>query len=80
MDRLEKTLGSQDVLVRALRDAFTETAALEARQARALRQHSEWHEAHDKEMKEHDARMRTLDERIANFVSGIGEFMRPGIV
>jgi uncharacterized coiled-coil protein SlyX len=83
MDRLERALGSQDVLVRELRDAVTVTATLEARQARALREHGEWLESHDKAMKEHDARMRehdarmkTLDERIANLVSGIGEFMR----
>jgi uncharacterized coiled-coil protein SlyX len=83
MDRLEKGLGSQDVLVRGLRDAVTVTAALEARQARALREHSEWLESHDRAMKEHDARMKEydarmkkLDERIANLVSGIGEFMR----
>ncbi len=83
MDRLERSLGSQDALVRELRDAVTVTAALEARQARALKEHSEWLEAHDKGMKEHDARMKEhdermkmLDARIANLVSGIGEFMR----
>ncbi len=27
-------------------------------------------------MKEHDESMKTLDARIANLVSGIGEFMR----
>ena len=62
--------------MRALRDAFTITAALEARQARALRQHSEWLEAHDREMKEHDARMKILDERIANLVSGSTSLLR----
>ena len=76
MDRLEKTLGSQDVLVRAFRDAFTVTAALEARQARALRERREWLETHNREMKEHDARMKILDERIANLVSGSTSLLR----
>jgi hypothetical protein len=29
-------------------------------------------------MKEHDERMKLLDVRIANLVSGVGEFMRRG--
>jgi len=76
MDKIEKALGSNDVLVRELRDAVTVTAQLQARQGRVLKEHGEWLESHDRAMKEHDARMKELDARIANLVSGIGEFMR----
>jgi uncharacterized coiled-coil protein SlyX len=83
MDKLEKALGSQDSLVRELRDAVTVTAQLEARQGRALREHGEWlaalelwKEEHARNMKEHDEAMKGLDVRIANLVSGFGEFMR----
>jgi len=76
MDRLEAKLGSQDELVRELRDAVTVTAQLEARQGKALREHSEWLEQHDREMRELRERDKILDERIANLVSGFGEFIR----
>ena len=83
MDKIEKALGSNDVLVRELRDAVTVTAQLEARQGRVLKEHGEWLEAHDRAlkehaewMKEHKERMKELDVRIANLVSGFGEFMR----
>jgi len=68
MDKLEKALGSQDALVRELRDAVTVTAQLEARQGRVLKEHGEWLESHEQAMK-------ALDVRIANLVSGTGEFM-----
>jgi hypothetical protein len=58
-----------------LRDAVTVTAQLEARQGRVLK---ELAVSHAKAMKEHDQAMKTLDERIAGLVSGIGEFMRKG--
>lgn len=76
MDKLEKALGSQDSLVRELRDAVTVTAQLEARQGRMLKEHSEWLAEHDRNMKEHHEAMKVLDVRIANLVSGFGEFMR----
>jgi uncharacterized coiled-coil protein SlyX len=76
MDKIEKALGSNDVLVRELRDAVTVTAQLEARQGRVLKEHSEWLESHDRAMKEHRELMKELDRRIPGLVSGCGEFMR----
>jgi hypothetical protein len=83
MDRLEKALGGQDDLVRELRDAVTVTAQLEASQGRIVKEHGEWLAFHERDMKEHgewlvshDAAMKALDVRIANLVSGFGEFMR----
>lgn len=76
MDRLEARLGSQDEMVRELRDAVTVTAQLEARQSHALRDHTEWLQEHDRAMKAHDAAMKDLDERIRQLVSGFGEFIR----
>jgi uncharacterized coiled-coil protein SlyX len=83
VDKIERSLGAQDVLVRELRDAVTVTAELEARQARILNQHALWleesdrrSEEHDRRMAEHDSRMGELDDRIAKLVSGFGEFMR----
>jgi hypothetical protein len=83
MDKIEKALGSEDDLVRELRGAVTVTAVLEAQQGRILKEHGEWLVSHDKDMKEHaarmkehDERMKLLDVRIANLVSGVGEFMR----
>lgn len=76
MDKLEKALGSQDELVRELRDAVTVTAQLEARQGRVLKEHGDWLADHDRNMKEHEEAMKILDIRIANLVSGFGEFMR----
>jgi uncharacterized coiled-coil protein SlyX len=83
MDRLEKAWGSQDDAVRELRDAVTVTAQIEARQGRVLKDHGEWLEAHERAMKEHEQfvrehkeAMKALDVRIANLVSGFGEFMR----
>ncbi len=78
MDRLEARFGSQDELVRDLRDAVTVTAKLEARQSQLAREHSDAIVAHERWLKEHDASMRALDERIEKFVSGMGEFMRRG--
>jgi uncharacterized coiled-coil protein SlyX len=76
MDKIEKALGSNDVLVRELRDAVTVTAQLEARQGRVLKEHGEWLESHDRAVKEHRELMKELDKRIADLVSGFGEFMR----
>jgi uncharacterized coiled-coil protein SlyX len=69
MDKIEKALGSQDDLVRELRDAVTVTAQLEARQGRVVKEHGEW-------LLSHEQAMKALDARIANLVSGVGEFMR----
>jgi uncharacterized coiled-coil protein SlyX len=78
MLKIEAAFGAQSDLMRELRNAVTVTAELEARQSRALKEHTEWLVFHDKAMREHDDRMKTLDERIVGLVSGIGEFMRRG--
>jgi hypothetical protein len=52
------------------------TAQLEARQSRVVKEHGEWLAAHERAMKEHKDAMKELDVRIANLVSGFGEFMR----
>ena len=82
MKKMEDAFGTQSELMRELREAVTVTAYLEARQGRVLKEHGEWLESHDlalKEhaqwMKEHKERMKELDVRIANLVSGFGEFM-----
>jgi len=80
VDRLEKSLGKQDEMVRELRDAVTVTAHLEASQSRMLKVHTEWLASHDraiaKDRKAHKDAMKDLDERIIRLVSGFGEFMR----
>lgn len=76
MDRMEAEYGKQSELMRELRDAVTVTAQLEARQGRLVKEHSEWLVSHAQAMKDHDRRMKLLDERIAGLVSGFGEFMR----
>lgn len=76
LDRLEAKLGSHDEMVRELRDAFTVMAHLESEQSKALRDHREWLIGHDRWMLEMRERDKILDERIANLVSGFGEFMR----
>lgn len=42
MDRLEAKLGSQDELVRELRDAMTVTARLESRHYQMVQDHQKW--------------------------------------
>jgi len=69
MKRIDAAFDAQFGLVRELRDAVAVTAELEARQSGALREHAEWLESRDRAMKE-------LDQRIADPVSGFGEFMR----
>jgi uncharacterized coiled-coil protein SlyX len=76
MDRLEKAWGSQDDAVRELRDAVTVTAQLEARQGRVVKEHGDWLVALERWKEEHKEAMKDLDVRIANLVSGFGEFMR----
>jgi uncharacterized coiled-coil protein SlyX len=76
MDRLEKAWGSQDDAVRELRDAVTVTAQLEARQGRVVKERSDWLVALERWKEEHKEAMKDLDVRIANLVSGFGEFMR----
>lgn len=68
VDRLEAYFGSQDEMVRELRDAVTITAQLEARHSAVLKDHAVW-------LVEHDKAMLRLDERIANLVSGIGKLI-----
>ena len=76
MTRIENHFGRNDDMVRKLRDAVTVTAQLEARQARALKEHTQWLQEHEQGMKEHKQSMKELDKRITNLVSGFGEFMR----
>jgi uncharacterized coiled-coil protein SlyX len=82
MDRLEKAMGTQDALVRELRDAVTVTAQLEARQARILSEQGEWllelEKQREKDRRESVQRGEDLDKRIADLVSGFGEFLRRG--
>ena len=77
---LEARLGANDELVKGLREAMTVPASMEARQSRALKDHSEWLSEHDAAIvaskREFDERMKLLDERIANLVGGFGEFIR----
>ena len=76
VERLEKSLGKNDELVRELRDAVTVTAQLEAAQSRALKTHAIAIASHDQWMAEHRESMKDLDVRISRLVSGFGEFMR----
>ncbi len=76
VDRLEKSLGKNDEMVRELRDAVTVTAQLEAAQSRALKEHAAELASHDRWMAEHRESMKDLDVRIFRLVSGFGEFMR----
>ncbi len=76
LQRLEVAFGAQSELVRDLRDSFTVIGHLEARQSKLLKEHSEWLSAHESAMRDHDRRMKLVDERIDRLVSGMGEFMR----
>jgi predicted nucleic acid-binding Zn-ribbon protein len=73
--------------IRRLRESLTVTSAQVLRHEDAIKDHEEWlrsHELamsksaarHDKEMAEIRAAGKALDKRIADLVSGIGEFMR----
>ena len=68
MDRLEKSAGKNDDMVRELRDAVTVTAHLEAQHSRAMKDHANW-------LVRHDEAMESLGKRIADLVSGIGAFI-----
>jgi hypothetical protein len=76
---LEARLGKNDALVVELRDAMTATAHMEARQSRALKEHSEWLQEHDKAIaaskRDFDERMSDLDKRIKDLVSGFGAYL-----
>ena len=72
--------------IRRLRESLTVTSAQVLRHEDAIKDHEEWlrsHELamskaaarHDKEMAEIRAEGKALDKRIADLVSGIGEFM-----
>jgi hypothetical protein len=80
MDKLEKALGSEDALVRELRDAVMVNVELEARQVRVLKQRGEWlletEAQRERDRRESAQRGAELDKRIADLVSGYGEFMR----
>ncbi len=76
VDKLGRALGKNDDLVRELRDAVTVTAGLEARHGQMMKDHAEWLIGHDQALLEHREQMKLLDTRLANLVSGIGEFMQ----
>lgn len=87
MASLEARLGKDDEMIRALRDAVTVNVQMEAANSRALKDHANWLVAHDQALirsreelirsrEEFDHRMKILDERIQNLVSGFGEFIR----
>jgi hypothetical protein len=64
-------------------DALAVMGGLQARQGRALREHSEWLEEHQRAMARIQASIeaqqaagRATDARIEKLVSAIGEFMR----
>jgi uncharacterized coiled-coil protein SlyX len=87
---LEARLGKNDALVVELRDAMTATAHMEARQSRALKEHSEWLSEHDRAIttyrrdfeeslkssrREFDERMKVLDTRITDLVRAFGAWI-----
>ena len=76
---LEARLGKNDALVVELRDAMTATAHMEARQSRALKEHSEWLQEHDKAIaasrRDFDERMESLDKRISDLVRAFGAWL-----
>lgn len=76
VDRLEAYFGSQDEMVRSLRDAVTVTAELEAAQSRRMKEHALELAAHADWLKRHESTMKEIDERIADLVSGFGEYLR----
>jgi hypothetical protein len=73
-------LGKNDALVVQFRDAMTATAHMKARQSRALKEHSESLQEHDKAIaaskREWDRRMNDLDNHIRDLVSGFGAYVR----
>ena len=73
---LEQRLGKDDEMVKALSDAVTATAAMEARHSRAIKDHAEWLIAHDKAILEQREFGRKLDARIDSLGSAVGEFIR----
>jgi uncharacterized coiled-coil protein SlyX len=86
VDKLEAFFGSQDKMVRELRDAVTVTAELEAAQSRRLKEHAhelaahaDWLRRHDdsiqKFVEEHNRAMKEIDKRIADLVSAIGRLL-----
>jgi uncharacterized coiled-coil protein SlyX len=79
MDRLEAKLGSQDELVRELRDAMTVNARLESRHSQmvedhqkwleeetlAIARHREWMTHHGEALARHDEALARHDEAVA---------------
>jgi L-lactate utilization protein LutB len=61
--------------IKELEETMTVMAHLQARQAEMLKDHAEWLHTHDKAIAETREAGRALDERIANLVSAIGEFI-----
>ena len=78
--KVEARLGANDELVMGLRDAMIATAHMEAHQSRLLKDHAVWLQEQDAAIvasrRESEEWKKVMDERIANLVSGFGEFMR----
>ncbi len=76
---IELRLGANDELVQSLKEAMIVTAHLEAHQSRLLKEHSlllkEEEAARIAGRREFEEWKKFIDERIANLVSGFGEFM-----
>lgn len=69
-----------DRTIQQMQDTLIVMGEIQARQARVQKIQAEeldgLRERLDQEMKQHNLRMKDLDERIAKLVSGIGEFLR----
>jgi L-lactate utilization protein LutB len=57
---------------KGIEDALMVMDGLQARQSRALRDHAEWLEEHERAMRVHDRAMAQLDERIEKLLSAMG--------
>jgi hypothetical protein len=59
-----------------IEDALTVMGGLQARQGRALREHSEWLESHQKVMQKHEEWLQSFDQRMDKLVVAIGELIQ----
>jgi hypothetical protein len=83
---MEARWGANDEMVKALREAVTEQGYLDARQSRAIREHSEWLQEHDASIiraqnemvtsrREFNERIRILDQRIGDLNQRIADLV-----
>ena len=61
--------------IKDLEEASLVMSQIEARPARAIKEHSEWLAAHNHAIKEHDRAMREIDKGIEALVSAIGKLI-----